>query len=393
VPFDPRLISAIPPAVAQAAVDTGVAQREMLDIEEYKVELSARLDPTVSMLQATHAEVRANPRRVGFAEGEEETSIRAAIAFAQSGLGTPVLIGREEQIKATIKRLGLTGADSIEIHNAALSRGNRHYIEYLYQRLQREGYLYRDCQRLVHQDRNVFSACMLVHGDIDAMVTGLSRSYSVSHDNIRLAIDPLPGAEVFGLSMVTSGAHTVFIADTTINERPSGAQLSRIARQCVAEVVSHGHVPRVAFLSHATFGNPPAALAMQVREAVEILDEEGADFEYDGEMSPDLALDMNLRVVYPFCRLTGPANILIMPGLHAAAISSQILQKLGGGTLIGPLLTGLSKAVQIVPINANDAEVVNFATMAAHDSLAVSAREENKLQPKKDIARKKKPTK
>ena len=241
-----------------------------------------------------------------------------------------------------IKRLGINGADDIEIHNAALSRGNRHYIEYLYQRLQRDGYLYRDCQRLVHQDRNVFSACMLAHGDIDAMVTGLSRSYSVSHENVRLAIDPMPGAEVFGLSMVTSQGHTVFIADTTINERPSGEQLARIAGQCAAEARAHGHEPRVAFLSHATFGNPPGALATQVREAVAILDAEGADFEYDGEMSPDVALDMDLRVVFPFCRLTGPANILIMPGLHAAAISSQILQKLGGGTVIGPMLTGLS---------------------------------------------------
>ena len=381
VPFDPRLISAIPPAVAQAAVDTGVARMEMPELNAYKTELSARLDPTVSMLQATHAEVRANPRRVGFAEGEEETSIRAAISFSQSGLGTPVLIGREDHVKDTIKRLGLNGADNIEIHNAALSRGNRHYIEYLYQRLQRDGYLYRDCQRLVHQDRNVFSACMLVHGDIDAMVTGLSRSYSVSHDNIRLAIDPMPGSEVFGFSMVTSGAHAIFIADTTINERPTGEQLAQIARQCVAEVQSHGHTPRVAFLSHSTYGNPPGALATQVREAVAILDAEGADFEYDGEMSPDVALDMELRVVFPFCRLTGPANILIMPGLHAAAISSQILQKLGGGTVIGPLLTGLSRAVQIVPINANDATMVNFATMAAHDSVVIANRESASRTP------------
>jgi malate dehydrogenase (oxaloacetate-decarboxylating)(NADP+) len=393
VPFDPRLISTIPPAVAQAAVDTGVARKEMPDLEAYKVELSARLDPTVSMLQSTHAVVRADPRRVGFAEGEEETSIRAAISFSQSGLGTPVLIGREEQIKDTIKRLGLNGADNIEIHNAALSRGNRHYIEYLYQRLQRDGYLYRDCQRLVHQDRNVFSACMLVHGDIDAMVTGLSRSYSVNHENIRLAIDPMPGAEVFGLSMVTSQGHTVFIADTTINERPSGEQLAQIARQCAAEARAHGHEPRVAFLSHATFGNLPGALATQVREAVAILDAEGADFEYDGEMSPDVALDMELRVVFPFCRLTGPANILIMPGLHAAAISSQILQKLGGGTVIGPLLTGLSRAVQIVPINANDAVMVNFATMAAHDSLVIANREGGAAKASKPkAAAKKKPT-
>jgi len=394
VPFDPRLISAIPPAVAQAAVDTGVAQKEMPEITGYRRELSARLDPTVSMLQAIHEELKANPRRVGFAEGEEETTIRAAIAFAQAGHGTPVLIGRDQQIKATIKRLGLTGADSIEIHNAALSRGNRHYTEYLYTRLQREGYLYRDCQRLVHQDRNVFSACMLVHGDIDAMVTGLSRNYLVAYDNIRLAIDPVRGAEVFGLSMMMSRGRTIFIADTTINERPTGQQLARIARQCAEKARAVGHEPRVAFLSYANYGNPPGALAAQVRDAVAILDDESADFEYDGEMSPDVALDMDLRVVYPFCRLTGPANILIMPGLHAAAISSQILHKLGGGTVIGPLLTGLTRAVQIAPINANDADLVNFASLAAHDSLAISRLEEEKSAVRKGraAAAKKKPS-
>ncbi len=389
VPFDPRLISSIPPAVAQAAVYSGVAGMDMPDVAQYRVQLSARLDPTVSMLQAIHEQVRANPRRVGFAEGEEETSIRAAIAFAQSGLGTPVLIGREEQVRETIKRLGLTGAENIEIHNARLSRGNRHYTEYLYTRLQRDGYLYRDCQRLVHQDRNVFSACMLVHGDIDAMVTGLSRSYSVCFDDVRRAIDPAPGQVIFGQTMVMSRGRTVFIADTTIHERPTGEQLARIARQCADKARAMGHEPRVAFLSYANFGNPPGALANQVRDAVRILDDEGADFEYDGEMSPDVALDMDLRVVYPFCRLSGPANILIMPGLHAAAISSQILQQLGGGTVIGPLLTGLTRSVQIVPISANDADMVNFATIAAHDSLVLAAREKEK--EKRRTARAKKP--
>jgi len=361
----------------------------MPDVAQYRVQLSARLDPTVSMLQAIHEQVRANPRRVGFAEGEEETSIRAAIAFAQSGLGTPVLIGREEQVRETIKRLGLTGAENIEIHNARLSRGNRHYTEYLYTRLQRDGYLYRDCQRLVHQDRNVFSACMLVHGDIDAMVTGLSRSYSVCFDDVRRGIDPAPGQVIFGQTMVMSRGRTVFIADTTIHERPTGEQLARIARQCADKARAMGHEPRVAFLSYANFGNPPGALANQVRDAVRILDDEGADFEYDGEMSPDVALDMDLRVVYPFCRLSGPANILIMPGLHAAAISSQILQQLGGGTVIGPLLTGLTRSVQIVPISANDADMVNFATIAAHDSLVLAAREKEK--EKRRTARAKKP--
>ena len=375
VPFDPRLISAVPPAVAQAAVDSGVSRMPAPDAKSYRTELSARLDPTVTMLQAIHAEVRANPRRVGFAEGEEETTIRAAIAFAQSGLGTPVLIGREERIKAVIRRLGLTGAAGIEIHNARLSRGNRHYTEYLYRRLQREGFLYRDCQRMVHQDRNVFSACMLVHGDIDAMVTGLSRSYSVSHSDIRRAIDPVPGHEVFGLEMTMSRGGTVFIADTTIHERPDGSQLARIARQCAKKARAMGHEPVVAFLSYANFGNPPGALSSQVRNAVAILDSEGADFEYDGEMAPDVALDMKLRPVYPFCRLSGPANVLIMPGLHAASISSKILHKLGGGTAIGPLLIGLQRSVQIAPMSANDADLVNFATIAAHDSLEIARRD------------------
>ena len=375
VPFDPRLISAVPPAVAQAAVDSGVARMPAPDAKSYRTELSARLDPTVTMLQAIHAEVRTNPRRIGFAEGEEETTIRAAIAFSQSGLGTPVLIGREERIKSVIRRLGLTGAAGIEIHNARLSRGNRHYTEYLYRRLQRDGFLYRDCQRLVHQDRNVFSACMLVHGDIDAMVTGLSRSYSVCYGDIRRAIDPVPGHEVFGLEMTMSRGGSVFIADTTIHERPTGAQLARIARQCAKKARAMGHDPVVAFLSYASFGNPPGALASHVREAVAILDSEGADFEYDGEMAPDVALDMKLRPVYPFCRLSGPANVLIMPGLHAASISSKILHKLGGGAVIGPLLIGLQRSVQIAPMSANDADLVNFATMAAHDSLEIARRE------------------
>ena len=215
------------------------------------------------------------------------------------------------------------------------------------------------------------------------MVTGLSRNYLVAYDNIRLAIDPVRGAEVFGLSMMTSRGRTVFIADTTINERPNAEQLAQIARQCAEKARALGHDPRVAFLSYANFGNPPGALASQVRDAVSILDDEGADFEYDGEMSPDVALDMDLRVVYPFCRLTGPANILIMPGLHAAAISSQILHKLGGGTVIGPLLTGLTRAVQIAPINANDADLVNFASLAAHDSLVIARAEQQKSETKK----------
>ncbi len=369
-PFDPRLITHVPPAVARAAMESGVARRPIVDTERYRAELRSRLDPAASRMQAIIERVKASPKRVVFAEGEEEKSIAAALAFRNSGLGTPVLIGREERIQETARNMGQVDLSGIEIHNARLSEHNRAYAEYLYARQQRNGLLFRDCQRLVNQDRNVFGACMLARGHADAMITGLTRNYRTALDNIRLVLDPRPGRRVFGVTMMVARGRTVFIADTTVHELPSPQELADIAVQTAEFARAMGFTPRVALLSFATFGNPPVEKAARVRDAVLELDRRRVDFEYDGEMAPDVALDFDLmRTHYPFCRLSGPANVLIMPALHSAHISAKLLQHLGGGTVIGPLLVGLERPVQIVPMNASVSDMLNMAAIAAHDAI------------------------
>ena len=368
-PFDPRLIAAIPLAVAKAAMDTGVARKPMKDMVVYGAELSARLDPTAASLQFIFEKVRSQPKRVVFAEGEEEQTIRAAIAFRNSGYGRPILIGREERIVETIKAIGLGSAEGLEIHDARLSEAGPRYTDFLYQRMQRQGALYRDCQRMVTQDRNVFAACMVAQADADAMVTGLTRDFAVPYEGIRRVLDPKPGDRVFGLTIVLARGRTVFIADTTVHEQPTPVELADIAVQSAAKARQMGHEPRVALLSFSNFGNPMRERAQRVRDAVAMLDTRRLDFEYDGEMSADVALDADLLELYPFCRLSGPANVLIMPALHSANISAKLLQKLGGGTVIGPLLIGLSKPAQIVQMGATVSEVVNLAALAAHDAI------------------------
>ncbi|MBF0307723.1 MAG: NADP-dependent malic enzyme [Alphaproteobacteria bacterium] len=369
VPFDPRLISAIPTAVAQAAMETGVARKPIVDMEGYRRELSARLDLTVASMQGIFEKVRAQPQRVVFAEGEEEKTIRAALSFRNAGYGTPVLIGREDRIAETIRAAGLHG-ETLEIHNAKLSANNQRYTDMLYARLQRKGVLYRDAQRLVNQERNVFAALMVACGDADAMITGLTRNYYTTFDEILRVIDPSPGELVFGLTILLSRGRTVFIADTTVTETPTPAQIADIATQTAHKARQMGHEPRVALLSYSNFGNPASSgKGERVREAAAILDQRGADFEYDGEMAADVALDPELLKLYPFCRLSGPANVLVMPGLYSANIASKLLQKLGGGTVIGPVLMGLSKPVQITPMDATVSDIVNLAVVACHDAL------------------------
>jgi malate dehydrogenase (oxaloacetate-decarboxylating)(NADP+) len=369
--FDPRLISRLPPAVAKAAMDSGVARKPMRDLRRYGRELSGRLDPTANALDAIMESVRAEPKRVVFAEGEEEKIVRAAVAFQQAGYGTPVLIGREDRVRATMASLGLGRVDGVEIHNARLSHNNRKYAEFLYARLQRRGFLARDCQRMVNQDRNVFAACMVATGDADAMVTGLTRAANVCLDDIGHAIEPVPGAISFGLTlMVGDRGNTTFIADTLIHERPNPEQLVAIVCGAAAAARRLGHEPRVALLSHSTFGNPMHATGDAMRRAVELLDACKVDFEYDGEMSPDVALDMSVRALYPFCRLTGPANILVMPGLHSAHITSRLAPHLGGGGSIGPLIIGLTHAAQLVPMGASVSQIVDIATLAAHQTVS-----------------------
>ncbi len=365
-PFDPRLITAVPMAVAQAAMDTGVARNPIIDMDRYEAELSARLNPTAGSLQAIFDEVRANPKRVVFAEGEEEKSIRAAVSFLNSGYGTPILVGREERVRKVMEELGLGNAEGIEITNAKLTPSLDAYTEFLYRRLQRKGYLQRDCQRMVKRDRNVFAACMVATGDADAMVTGLTRNYHVALTQISRVLDPVPGAIVFGLSLVLAGNRTFFVADTAVHELPSPVELADIAQQAATVAREMGHEPRVAMLSFANFGQPELSIARTTRLAVEELDKRDVSFEYDGEMAVDVALNAKLMENYPFCRLTGPANILVMPGLHSAQISSKLLHEIGGSTVVGPLLIGISKPAQIVPMGATTSDIVNMAALAAH---------------------------
>lgn len=367
VPFDPRLIKTIPPAVAKAAMDSGVARKHIVDMDGYAAELSARLDPIAGSLQGIFDQIRLNPKRVVFAEGEEERMIRAANGFANAGLGEAILVGRDNEIRETVKSLGLDLNDSVSILNARLSDRNAEYAEFLYRRLQRRGFLLRDCQRLVNNDRNIFAACMVALDHADAMVTGITRNYSVALDNVRRVIDPRPGQRMIGVSMALCRGRTVFIADTTCHEWPTAIELADIAEETAGVARRFGYEPRVAMLAHSTFGHPPGERSETVREAVRLLDERGVDFEYDGEMQADVALDRVAMALYPFCRLTGPANVVIMPTVDSASIPTKMLQQLGGVTVVGPLLVGLEKSVQVAALSATATDLVNLAAIASFD--------------------------
>ena len=370
VPFDPRLISTVSAAVAQAAMDSGVARRNIPDMAEYRRALAGRLDPTSHWLQSLFEQVKANPQRIVFAEGEEERTIRAAVVFRDNGYGTPILIGREELVRETMKGLGITDATGMEIHNARLSTRNAPYTDLIYKRLQRDGYLRRDVQRMVNQGRNVFGASMVAMGDAAGMVTGITRRFPECYGDITNVIDEEPGKVPIGYSIVVARHGTVFLADTSINETPSPEQLATIAKQMVLNARTMGHEPRVAFLSFSNFGSREIERIDRIRKAIRLLDAEKVDFEYDGEMQADMALDYELlRETYPFVRLTGPANVLIMPGLHSAHISSRLMQRLGGVTVIGPVIDGLQKPMQIVQMGATVSDLVNHAALAAYGAL------------------------
>jgi malate dehydrogenase (oxaloacetate-decarboxylating)(NADP+) len=368
VPFDPRLISFVPPAVAKAAMDTGVARKPIVDMDGYRQQLRTRRDPVAGVLQRVYDRLRRSPKRVVFAEGEEEQVIRGAASFANQGLGTALLVGREERIRAAAAELGVELGGNIQIVNAALSRRNADYASYLYERLQRKGYLVRDCQRLVNTDRNHFAACMVALGDADAMVTGVTRNFSVALEDVRRCIDPKPGHRVIGVSLVLAPrGRTVIVADTAVTEMPNAQDLADIAIEVAGVARRLGHEPRLALLAFSTFGHPPGERAAHVQEAVRILDQRRVDFEYDGEMAADVAINPELQTAYPFCRLTGPANVLVMPAFHSASISTKLLQELGGSTVIGPILVGLDRPVQIVQLGAKDTNLVNMAALAAYN--------------------------
>jgi malate dehydrogenase (oxaloacetate-decarboxylating)(NADP+) len=366
-PFDPRLICEIPSAVAKAAMDSGVARRPIIDMQGYRARLSARLDPAAGFINSIHESLRLNPKRVVFAEGEEELVVRSASSFLSQKLGQPILIGRDQQIRQSAFMAGVNLQDGFELHNAAHSEHGQLYAEFLYQRLQRQGYLYRDCQRLVNNDRNVFAACMVAMGHADAMVTGVTRNWSTALSDVRRVLDPKPSRRVIGLSVIVSRGKVVLVADTAITAMPDAHELADIAVEAAGVASRFGMTPRVALLAFSTFGNPQSERSERAREAVRLLDERHVEFEYDGEMGADVALNRRAMALYPFCRLTDTANVLVMPAFHAASISTKMVQELGGGTVIGPMLVGLSKPVQIASLGSTDNDLVNMAALAAFD--------------------------
>jgi malate dehydrogenase (oxaloacetate-decarboxylating)(NADP+) len=366
VPFDPRLITVIPAAVAKAAMDSGVARTPIADMGAYKATLSARRDPIAGALQRIIERVRRYPKRVVFAEGEEEQVIRAAYSFVNQGLGSAILVGREDRVRRVATEAGFDLAEKgIEIHNARLSSRNSVYAQFLYERLQRRGFLFRDCQRLINQDRNYFAAAMVAQGDADAMVTGVTRNFSIALEEVRRVIDHKPGHRVIGVSLVLARGRQVVVADTAIMEMPDAEDLAQIAIEAAGVARRLGYEPRVAMLAFSSFGHPPGERTQRVQEAVRILDSQRVDFEYDGEMAADVALNRETMASYPFCRLTDTANVLIMPAFHSASISTKMLQELGGATVIGPLIVGLERPVQIVALGAKDSDIVNMAALAS----------------------------
>jgi len=367
-PFDPRLISTVPVAVAKAAMDSGVARRPVVDIDAYVAHLEGRLDPLAGWLQSTFSAVRSDPKRLVFAEAEEPAVIRAAHSYFSQGFGVPILIGSADVIRERFRGLGMAPRPEYEIVDTRKSGHLEEFTNYLYARLQRRGYLRRDCQRLVANERNVFGALMVMHGFADALVSGVTRNWRNVFDDVQRVLDPEPGHHVIGVSLALLRGRAVLIADASVNEVPTAAQLADITVEAARAARNFGIEPRVALLAYSTFGQPRGERSDRIREAVAILDERGVDFEYDGDMSADVALNRDLMRHYPFCRLSDTANVLVMPAFHAASIATNMLKELGGATVIGPILVGLSRPVQICGFGAKDSDIVNMAAIAAYDA-------------------------
>ncbi len=366
--FDPRLISVIPAAVAEAAMKSGVSRKRISDLEVYKDQLTNRLDPTMSLMQGINAKVRKNPKRVIFAEGEDENMLKAAIEFGRNKLGTPILIGAEKRIKEQLKNIGLDENYKIQIINSTDKEKREKYAKHLYKRLQREGQLERDVDRLVRNDRIAWGASMIACKDADAMVTGNIRHYAASIEKLKKVTDPRPGEEIFGMTMITLKGKTILVADTNVQDFPSPERLVKVSKSCVRVARLFGFDPKVAFLSHSTFGKPISKNTKHVRDAIEFLRKEKVDFDFDGEMQPDVALNPVYKEIYPFSKIVGNANILIMPALHSAAISTKLMKVFGGGKLIGPLLIGLGSPIEVAPLRASTSEILNLASIAAYSS-------------------------
>ena len=368
-PFDPRLIWYVPPFVAKAAMDTGVARKPIEDMDAYRKSLEQRLDPSAGFLQNITASVRSRPAKtIVFAEGEDISVIRAAHAFKQQGLGTPILCGRETLIEANMRAAGLDPAlENIDIVNARKCENRDAYTNLVYARLARKGFLKRDVERLINQDRNSFAAAMMIAGHADGMVTGVTRSFDQVLEEVTRVVDPAPGSRIIGMSIVLAKGRTLFIADTTVCELPTPQDLCDIAVEAARAVRKMGHTPRVAFLSYSNFGNPSGERSERVTEAVRLLEGRKVDFEFEGDMAPDVALQPEMWVNYPFQRLTAPANVLIMPAIQSASISTRLIESIGGATVVGPLLLGMSKSVQICQLSDSVSKILTMATLAAYE--------------------------
>ena len=367
--FDPRLISVIPAAVAKAAMDSGVAKKPIKDFEAYRDQLKQRLDPSVTIMQGINSHIKKNQKRIVFADGEDENTLKAAIAFKNSKLGTPILIGKKSKIKERIKEIGYNENFDIEIVNSEDKEKREKYVNFLFEKLQREkGLLERDCDRLVRNDRVVWASCMVACGDADGAVTGNTRRFGASFDKVTQVIDARPGEIMFGLNMVVAKGKTIFVGDTSVNEYPSSEELAEIAISSARVVKMFGFVPKVAFVSHSTFGQPLTSRTKHIKKAVEILKDKNVDFDFDGDMQPDVALNEEYKELYPFSSIVGNANILIMPGQHSAAISYKMMKSLGDTKVIGPLLIGLGQPIEIAPLRSSTSEIINLASVAAYSA-------------------------
>ena len=376
--FDPRLIIEIPVAVAKAAMKTGVARREIKDFEVYKEQLKQRLDPSVTIMQGINNQIKKNPKRIVFADGEDENTLKAAIAFKNSKLGIPILVGKKEKIKEQLKNIGYSENLNIEIVNSTDGQKRERYANYLFKKLQRkEGLLERDCDRMIRNDRVIWASCMVSCGDADGAVTGNTRKYAASLEKINKVIDSRPGEIMFGLNMIVNKGKTVFIGDTSVHEYPNAKQLAEIAISSARVVRLFGFDPKVAFVSHSTFGQPATSRTKHIRDAVEILQDKKVDFQFDGDMQPDVALNEEYRSLYSFSGIVGNANILIMPGQHSAAISYKMMKELGGAKVIGPLLIGLGQPIEIAPLRSSTSDILNLASVASYSASVINYGKKN----------------
>jgi len=367
--FDPRLISVIPAAVAKAAIDTGVARIKIEDFESYKDQLKQRLDPTVTIMQGVNTYIRKKQKKVVFADGEDENMLKAAIAFKNSKLGVPILVGKEELIKDQIKKIGYNENFDIEIVNSKNTSKREKYVKYLFKKLQREkGMLEWDCDRLVRNDRVIWASCMVACGDADAMVTGNTRRYSSSLEKVTKVVDPRDGEIMFGLNLVVNRGKTIFICDTSVIEYPDANQLADMAKSAARVVRLFGFDPKVAFLSHSTFGEPATDRTKRLSDAVDILKKSNVDFKFDGEMQPDVALEEIYKELYPFSKIVGNSNVLIMPSQHSAAISYKMIKSMSRAKVIGPLLIGLGLPIEIAPLRSSTSDILNLASIAAYSA-------------------------